>query len=445
MGIAEKAGLMALQGSSASSDKLYSLFYSKLADKYSGLDSPDRQYQFPGDVTNAEWYSGTNTDFLEFAAGNRMPISHGSIYLPNTGLTGSSFQSYRNWINAIITPLTSDDPTVLGYQNNLQTSITQRSNLDNQSYNAYDAWKSNNPGPATQINTYELWFNSDYGASYKTQISALNEKIDEYNSKLKQYQEQANKSLTDAIAANNPSDGSNPNYKTYTDSNTGINIVAGITSVTNQNGNSLSQDVTNWRNGQNLQNWSALLDTITVPVHEYKTITVEQYHHHSYFFGLFSSTSISRETITQEITTYEHFSIEVNVSGLGYYPVSRSAWFDANLLQTYKDYKLVTPNTPQSVFNPETGTMALVPAGMIIGWNPTFRITVADAFYQKYQSVIQSGLGIQVGSMMVAGVPQVEDGPQSGSKILTYKTPEEQLQSLSPQVLGYSNYITTVS
>ena len=251
---------------------------------------------------------------------------------------------------------------------------------------------------------------------------------------------------------NTPDNTSNVNYKTYT-INQNENIVGGITTIVNQNGNSLQKDISLWRKGENLENYILELKTSKTKENQINSsvkkgkdpfgaiYTVDEdkakpliEKHEGFNYVKPSSSKLSN------ISDDESFSIVVKLSGLAYYSVSRAQWFDSNVFKLYKSCKLAAPHTQDYFFNNKDGILTLIPAGMLIGWNPTFFVTVSEAFYNANKKTIDTENYMVLGSMVVVGKPKVQDGSASGTKLLTYETDDENLQSLDPYILGYSLY-----
>jgi hypothetical protein len=435
-----------------STQTLNQLLYSKLAEAFPEIVTTQNntQYQFPMPNTLARW-GGSDSDpaWDAFQISDQTPLNHGDTYVPDPSTSVS--QTYGQWIQKIITdPVTNNQAyeDLIAKQQNL---ADQQLALATRAFGAYTTW-SKTPlgvsfsGTSGTINTFLLWQNSVYGESYGVQIAALAAKIGEVTVEVDQFLKTSDLALTQIRAANVPADSTNPNFTSYT-STGGTALVAGTTAVVGADSSDLTTDLGDWRDGKNLKPFTGVLTTLDVPVHQLVTITVPVYEETSYFFGLFSSESVSYEQFTTDVTTYEHFSLSVALDSVAYYTVERAPWFDPAILQTYKANKVTGTETTQATyFDATTGSLALIPQGFLVGWNPTISITLATVTYQKYQADLESGKGIKVGPFLVGvgSKPTVSSGPAADATTLAFATPAADLGTLLPIVLGYVHYATVV-
>jgi hypothetical protein len=103
------------------------------------------------------------------------------------------------------------------------------------------------------------------------------------------------------------------------------------------------------------------------------------------FFTFSGEGSASSNTQTLD-TQSSQFNISVKFTGLATVPINPGQWYDGGIVETYKSKLLAT--APQ--FFGEGGSMGLLPTHLIIGFEPTITLQLANSDYSSYKSTFQA-------------------------------------------------------
>ncbi|GLX77748.1 hypothetical protein tinsulaeT_10880 [Thalassotalea insulae] len=103
------------------------------------------------------------------------------------------------------------------------------------------------------------------------------------------------------------------------------------------------------------------------------------------FLSIVGAGSTSGQTTTFN-TQSESFGLEVSFTGLGTFQLNQGKWYQAGLVQDYKNN--LKPNSPD--FFGEHGSMGLIPTEAIVGFEPEITLTLDQADYDKFVQTWQA-------------------------------------------------------
>ncbi len=103
------------------------------------------------------------------------------------------------------------------------------------------------------------------------------------------------------------------------------------------------------------------------------------------FLSIVGAGSTSGQTTTFN-TQSEAFGLEVSFTGLGTFMLNQGKWYQAGLIQDYKDN--LKPNSPD--FFGEHGSMGLIPTQAIVGFEPEITLTLDQSDYDKFVQTWQA-------------------------------------------------------
>jgi len=103
------------------------------------------------------------------------------------------------------------------------------------------------------------------------------------------------------------------------------------------------------------------------------------------FLSIVGAGSTSGQTTTFN-TQSEEFGLEVSFTGLGAFLLNQGQWYQAGLVQDYKNQ--LKPNSPE--FFGEHGSMGLVPTQAIVGFEPEITLTLEQSDYDKFVQTWQA-------------------------------------------------------
>jgi hypothetical protein len=420
---------------------MYDALYSAIAEKFQPiLVNPQTplQLQFPLSPLPAGWASGLFGQYDQFSLGDDCPISHGLIYLADE--SQSVYSQYGLWLNGLLSPNRSTDPAYLALAKQLERVNAQISAMYDELSNNFATFQQS-PIYDKSITTVTQYIQSAYSGSLGVQYGVLNTQAAGISQDMTQYIAGADPVLS-AAKTNFALPGNTTSYACPPPVD---KVVGGVLTI-GQGDQSLGTDLPNWQAGSfGAQGFGPVpLQVGTVPVYSQVTVSFTIWESDSYFFGLFSDSYETSFSVTEAITTYENFELDVQLSAMEIYPVFRNSWLSVAALTEYSSDGLVGGLTPGQFFDPNTGTLTLIPAYVVVGFNPTLTLTMSTDAYNQYSYAI-SNSGMKIGPFLVGGA----NGPKpsvlssdANQTVLQFATPPDQIASVQPYVMGMVHFVT---
>ncbi len=422
---------------------LYNAMYSAIAEKFNSiLVNPQTplQLQFPLLPSVANWAAGGFPGYDAFAVGDDCPLNHGLIYAPNA--SESVWNQYGLWVNGLLTPNRAQDPAYVKMATALGQLSTTISNQYNLLSNNFAQWK-NSPNWDPTVTTVSQYIQSFYSGGLGVQYTQNVAQANGLSLQMKQYLAKADPVLSQAVASYQA-----PNSTTTYPTPPPVgNFTAGAL-VIGQGDNNLNTDLSNWLLGKfGEQGFGPIpLSMGSVPVFTQETVTVTVYEEDSYFFGLVSDSYSTSFTVTETITTYENFELDAQLSAVAAYDVVRASWLSLDALSEYKDAALAGGLDPSQFFDPQTGSLTLIPAFVVVGFNPTLKLTMATSAYNQYADAINN-TGMKIGPFIVGGTSSPQQATvlsqDPNQTVVQFATPIGQLQNVQPYILGMVHFVTS--
>lgn len=421
---------------------LYNALYSAMAEKFSSiLVNPQTpvQLQFPLLPMAAIWANSQYPTFDALAVGDDPPLNHGLIYEPNAA--SSIWSQYGTWVNGLLTPNRASDPGYVSLSNHLAQLTQLLDSQYNELSNNFSIFQSS-PNFDPSIKSVTQYIPSMYSGSLGIQYQTNQQQAHGISVQMQQYLTHADPMLKQAVAnyslaANQFSYQCPPPVNSY---------MAGVLTI-GQGSANLSTDLQNWQMGAfGAQGFGPVtLAMGTVPVYSQQTINVTVYESNSYFFGLFSDSYSTSYSVTQTITTFEGYNLDVKLSALACYPLFRSNWLSLPALSEYRKSSLAGGLQPEQFFDAQTGTLALIPAYVLVGFNPTLTLTMATNAYNQYADAINN-TGMKIGPFLVGGAssqPAKVISQDPSTTVVQFAS--NNYQSIQPYVMGMIQFVNTLA
>lgn len=422
---------------------MYNTLYSAIAQAFSSiLVNPQTplQLQFPLLPLVADWATGNFPQYDAFSIGDDCPMNHGFIYEANGGQ--SIWNQYGLWLSGLLTPNRATDPAYVA----MSAKLGQLEAIINSQYNQmsimFSIWKIS-PNYDPSVTTVSQYIQSSYAGGLGVQYGLNVSQANGLALQMKQYVQKADPILSQALT-NYPTPA---NTMTYACPPPTSSLTAGVLNI-GEGDNNLNTDLANWVLGSfGSQGFGPIPLTLgTVPVYSQETVTVTVYEEDSYFFGLFSDSSSTSYTVTETITTYENFELDVQLSAIACYPMKRGTWLSEDALKEYNDSQLAGGLNPGMFFDPQRGTLTLIPAYIVVGFNPTLTLTMATSAYNQYADAINN-TGMKIGPFIVGGANNAQKATivsqDPYQTVVKFATPVGQLQTVQPYVMGIIHLVTT--
>lgn len=108
-------------------------------------------------------------------------------------------------------------------------------------------------------------------------------------------------------------------------------------------------------------------------------------------------------------TRSPYFSIAVSFAGLNTFGITPGEWYDARIVETYKNRQL--PTTAPRLIG-EGGSLSLLPTALIIGFEPSIVMTMERSNYERFKGRCreQSDASVKIGQFRIGGASDPADG-----------------------------------
>lgn len=118
------------------------------------------------------------------------------------------------------------------------------------------------------------------------------------------------------------------------------------------------------------------------------------------------------ESIRPLNTASRDFSISVSFAGLNTFNISPGGWYDAHIVETYKNRLL--PTAPRLIG--EGGSMSLLPTALIIGFAPSIVIKLESSDYNRFKArcQVRSANSLKIGPFRIGGALDADRSDRTG-------------------------------
>ena len=157
------------------------------------------------------------------------------------------------------------------------------------------------------------------------------------------------------------------------------------------------------------------------------------------FFKVGAPGSVSG--VSQIVNTRSpYFSISVSFAGLNTFGITPGGWYDARIVETYKNKQL--PTTAPRLIG-EGGSLSLLPTALIIGFEPSIVMTMERSDYERFKGRCreQSDAPVKIGQFRVSGSPDAARGDRADIHYDDYRAAItiRPVKSTLPLLLGVVN------
>lgn len=417
---------------------MYQKLYSRVAELIPALHTePEQtQFQFPLVPMRAAWGDGPLEvkTFEAFRAGDRTPAEHGPFYRPG----GSVNRRFRDWVNQVIFVPERPDAEHKAILATLGILYERRRELMADAQAEYRAWAAHTPAAQDRDRTVTLeeWLplfrRRKEFVDLEAEIGGLTDLLARYAGRKDRALiacRQANKVVPD-----------NPYMALCHDRQVGVQYLAGETIIGGGAG-SLEKELKRWRAGAGPRPEPIILDEQT-PVDHPLTPIVPPEPGDCPFVSLVGDPGES-EPIAREMGR-GGFSLTIQPGGLALYTIDRPGWFDASLLPAYREEHLADEaDCPESYFDDESGWLTLIPAQILVGWNPTISLTLPTDRCNLVRERLEGGAGLRVGPFVSSeGTRPVISALGDQTRILF---PSASPAAAQPVIIGFRHDVCRLS
>jgi hypothetical protein len=400
----------------------FEMLYDALATKYPGLTtapSGTAVFQFAMSPMLANWDDGTNTPLYDLA--RSVSTDLGGFWAPSGGID----TSYRDLIASVKPANYSDNPAYQQQQTILGALTSQQSQIAGQAQAAYQEWAAVNQGQGgVAAKTMTQWLADPLGGmSWQNKADALETQIQRTTDKITAIVGSMDSALAMAQAACDP----NKMTDTMQISNGGKSTPVPAFRI----GGDLAGDLARWAAYQpGTYEFQATMDQSTVITTPWKTLTTTTVHADCW------GANVDTHVDTSRIITDVNYAMEVSFVGLNSYQVSRGTWYDPSYVKPSVEIAPGATVTNDTFFGVD-GSLHLIPLVFLVGYRPTFKLTIST---EVYKQEFEANASVDIKFISMFGWQFNFDGlaslqPVQGANNTTTVTFDSPPSSL-PQLLG---------